>query len=178
MKIVLFYKWLTTGGIAKVLVNLGNYLHGQGHEVEFLLRERRGELLNELHDDIAVVELGCEELRYCILPAIRYLRAEQPDAIVAGQTIYNIVIIIANYFAGRTSTVIATEHMPIVPKLRKWNFLKRNLVKQVLVKADFIVVVSEGLREEFVSELEVDQRNVVRIYNPIIENTYLKSSER
>ena len=168
MKIVFFYKSLETGGIARVLANLANEFQLSGHEVVFLLRRKSGKLLEELHDEIRIIDLDCQELRHCIIPAAWTIFSEKPDFIVSGQTVYNIAIIISNYLAGHKSEVVATEHMSIRRKIENWSPVKRWLIKTILVRSDWIVVVSEGMRHEYIAELEMDRSKVRRIYNPIL----------
>src|SRR5450756_185325 len=74
---------LRGGGAERLHVHLAKYWHERGYKVNFILMQRRGELLDLLPDGVGVVDLGVSRARQLALPLARYLRQTRPDIAIA-----------------------------------------------------------------------------------------------
>lgn len=74
---------LRGGGVERIRLVLAREFARMGHDVEFVLMQARGELLEEARASFEIVDLGCDRMRQMPSALARYLRARRPDAVVA-----------------------------------------------------------------------------------------------
>ena len=67
-KIAIVLPNLCGGGAERLHVNLANDWVGRGYQVEFVLMQKRGELIPLLLKGVTVVDLGVDRFRRLIFP--------------------------------------------------------------------------------------------------------------
>ena len=71
---------LRGGGAERVNLDLAHEFTRAGHDVEFVLMQARGELLEEARASFSVVDLATPRARSWPFALARYLRQRRPDA--------------------------------------------------------------------------------------------------
>ncbi|MFY2763019.1 glycosyltransferase [Arenimonas sp. MALMAid1274] len=112
-KIAILLPDLRPGGAERLHVNLARAWIARGFEVEFVLRQRRGELLGELPRGATVVSLEASRVRGSVLPLSRYLRSTPPQALLAAMWPLTAVAALAARLAGFEGRVLGSEHSPL-----------------------------------------------------------------
>lgn len=159
---------LTIGGAERVAIDLASGLSDRGYDVDLVLVDASGDLLNETPDDVAVVDLGANRVATSLFPLRRYLESCEPDVLYSMMTEPNIIAIVAGQFTTSGTRLIISEH----------NMLSRsiNSVKDRLIAlgawlsypfADHAVAVSKGVRRDLINQTRLSPNSISMIYNPV-----------
>jgi glycosyltransferase involved in cell wall biosynthesis len=169
-RVALFISALDGGGAERVLVNLGAGLVERGIGVDLILVYDGGPYVAQLDPAIRVIVLGSSRLIMALPRLVRYLKTEQPDALVAALEDNNILAIAARALAGSATRCIVTVHNHLsveargAPRLRQR--LAPHLAGWVYRFADHVVAVSRGVAEDL-ERCGVPPSKLSVIYNPI-----------
>lgn len=112
-KIAILLPDLRPGGAEKLHVNLARAWIARGFEVEFVVRQARGELMAELPAGSSVVSLDATRVRSSVRPLARYLRATPPGALLAAMWPLTAVAALSARLAGFPGRVVGSEHSPL-----------------------------------------------------------------
>jgi len=99
MKIALLTASCRGGGAERVQITLAKEFAQLGHSVHFVAFEDDGPLRNEILKDVHMVIFGVSRVVYGILPLVRFLREEKPDAVIAAMTHVGTVALMAQILA-------------------------------------------------------------------------------
>jgi glycosyltransferase involved in cell wall biosynthesis len=159
---------MTMGGAERVARNLCKGIVDRGYEVDLVLVEATGELLNDVPDAVSVINLNASRVLRSLHPLREYLSSREPDILYSMMTEPNVVAVLAHRLAMVDSRLILSEH----------NMLSRSSesVKDQFARvgawtlyplADDIVAVSEGVHDDLVANTRLDPADVSVIYNPV-----------
>jgi glycosyltransferase involved in cell wall biosynthesis len=104
---------LRAGGAERLHVNLARDWLGHGFQVDFVVRNAVGELLDQLPAGARVVDLQVARVRGLLGPLVRYLRRERPDALLAAMWPLTVVAPMAARVADFRGRVVVSEHSPL-----------------------------------------------------------------
>jgi glycosyltransferase involved in cell wall biosynthesis len=107
------------------------------------------------------------------LPAlIRYLRQEKPNVLLSAKTHTNLVALWAACISKASSRIVISERMSLTTisknsKKWRWRFILPVLAHEY-PKADGIISVSNGVKEELIFYTGLLPQQVTTIYNPVL----------
>src|SRR5690606_15589422 len=101
---------LRGGGAERVNLDLAKGFARQGQEVEFVLVQARGELLEEAQAAFPVVSLDTPRVRQVPIALARYLRRRRPDALLAAMWPLTVVAPLAQRLSRQDCRVVVSEH--------------------------------------------------------------------
>lgn len=162
---------LAGGGAERVSIDLAHEFARAGHEVEFVLMQARGELLEEAKASFPVVDLATPRARSLPLALARYLRHRRPDALLAAMWPLTVIAPVAQRLSGHQCKVLVSEHCILSAQYREWGAIHRLLLRSSTGLgyrlADQRVGVSTGVARDMttLSAMRHDAFNV--IYNPV-----------
>lgn len=159
---------LRGGGAERVMVTLANGFAAQGHRVDLVLTRAEGPYLTEVSDTVRVVDLKKARVLASLLPLVRYLRRERPDAMLSALNHANVVAILARQLARVPTRLLVSERnsLTAISKTgRGW--LMRQLMRRAYPLADGVVAVSRAMALELIEDLALDPRKVTAIPNPL-----------
>ena len=164
----IFLTSMQIGGAERIALNLCRGLSENGHDVDLVLVHGEGELLGELPSSVSVVDLGASRVLTGILPLRRYLRQRKPDVLYSMMTEINVAAIVAHELAQSNSRLVISEHnTPSVSKSGPKDGLVLRTASLLYSRADRIITVSRGVRDDLVTVTGVSDEDVTVIYNPI-----------
>ncbi len=170
-RLALFLPALYSGGAERVMVNLAGELVDRGFAVDLVLATAAGPYLDAVPAGVRLVDLGCRRTVTALLPLVRYLRRERPVALYAAIDHANVVALLANRLAGNVCRVVVSVHSPVsldtgknVQRGRLVMALARRLYRQ----AGLIVAVSEGIRQDVITTLDLPPEQVRVIHNAVL----------
>ena len=166
MKITFFTHSLNIGGVTRVFVNQANELHKRGYEVDFVICNNTGELLNEINDGINLINFGHRRITQSFFYLIKYIKNIKPNYIITGSNIYNEFVVLANMISGGVSRVIATQGNYFDIELKSKFIYGRYyawFMKLFYPRAYKVIAVSEGIKA--LLEEVLPKKNILRIYN-------------
>lgn len=167
--IALYLPSLRGGGAERVMVMLANGFASRGHKVDLVLASAEGPYLPEVSDAVRVVDLGKRRVAATLFPLIRYLKSEQPEAMLSALGHANVVALLARRWARSHVRLVLSEHgirLKAAPREGVAAVL-RILARRLYPTADAIVCVSEGLREGMQQMFDLPPDKLHCIYNPL-----------
>jgi len=169
-RIAIFLPDLRGGGAERLHILLAQEFTTRGYLVDFVLMETKGDLLNELNDNIGIIDLKAQRIRGALFPFKKYLNKKNPDAIIVPMWPLTIIGVLAHRMAGRSGKILISDHIHLISTPRGQGI--SGLIMQITMRlfyplADVVVAVSQGVKEvtSNLSGLEPERINV--IYNPI-----------
>lgn len=161
---------LRPGGAERLHLHLAEYWAAEGLRVEFVLRQKRGELLAQLPAECTVVDLGAARVRHAFWPLVRYLKREQPHALLAAMWPLSVIAPLAARLAGFKGRVVLSEHSPLSLAYAGKGWLHRcmlRLSQRLLYPlADARVAVSAGVAGDLAELSGLPRSQFTVIYNP------------
>lgn len=171
-QIAFFLPDLIGAGAQRVMLNLAKGVAQRGYEVDMVLAKAHGSYMSEVPESIRIVDLGAPRLVASVPALTRYLRQEQPKAILSGLANANIVALWSKRMAGISSRLIVTEHNTLsVDTQNALNWRAKQiprLIKSFYHWADGIVAVSNGVANDLAKSTSIPRERIRAIYNPVI----------
>jgi glycosyltransferase involved in cell wall biosynthesis len=163
---------LQGGGAERVALYLANYWAEQGLNVEFVLMDAMGELLELADPRIPIHSLQATRIRDSIWPLRRYLAERQPALVLVGMWPLTSAAIIAWQLAGRPGTLFTTEHttlcMSCIEELKISPLYLASLLRVTYPLATGVMAVSEGVKQDLCRLGGLSPERVKVIYNPVV----------
>jgi glycosyltransferase involved in cell wall biosynthesis len=159
---------LGTGGAERVAIGLMNRFREAGHQVEFVLMQAEGALLDGVPSDVRVVELAAPRVRQAIRPLIRYFRESRPDAVQARMWPLTVAAIIARRLARSPARLVVSDHAIASDHLSSGTHrLVRATMRLFYPMSDARVTVSRGAVRDLASLSGLPEACFSVIHNPI-----------
>ena len=157
------------GGAERVALTLAKAFAARGHEVDVVVMEHTGELLDAVPPDVRIVDLGVKRMRSVIAPLVRYLRERRPDAIQISMWPLTIMGIIAARVSRVPMRVVVSDHVAYsAPFLSSRQLrLLSGSARLIYPLADHRVVVSERGAEDLAALTGIARSRFDVVYNPI-----------
>ena len=173
-KIAIFISFSGEGGVERMVLNLLAGFIDHGHQVDLLPIRAQSAHLQHLSPKVNIISLGSNHSWQALLPLTRYLRQQQPQALLA---VKDRAIRVASR-ARRLAK--ATQHTRLVGRLG--TNLSAALAKKHAVQrwwrchpirnnyrhVDQFVAVSRGVADDLCHIAELSQQRVVVVPNPVI----------
>ncbi|HEY4530692.1 MAG TPA: glycosyltransferase [Luteimonas sp.] len=161
---------LRSGGAERLHVALAQYWRQRGIAVSFILRARRGELLDLLPGDIEVHDLHAPRVRNSIRPLMTHLGSHRPDAVLAAMWPLSVITPVAGRLSGYRGRVVVSEHAPLSLSYAKrgplHNMLMAASMRACYPLASARVGVSCGVANDMSKLSGISRRNISVINNP------------
>ena len=161
---------LRGGGAERLHIHLTKEFIARGYSVDFVLMQVHGELLGSRPVGSQVVDLNAPRVRHALLPFVRYLKKEKPDAIIVAMWPLTIIGVLAHRIAGCPGKLLLSDHnyLPSTPYGKGVSGLIMKITMQLFYPfADAIVAVSQGVKETVAHLSGMDLEKIDVIYNPI-----------
>lgn len=170
MKISILLPDLRGGGVERIRIVLAHEFARAGHDVEFVLMQARGELLEEAQAYFSCVDLDTPRFRSLIFPLARYLRRSRPDALLAAMWPLTGIAGLALALSGHSARLVASEHTDFRRKktLKRFErFLLKRFGRFFYSPFHSVVAISAGVAESLQEVVGLPAARVVVIYNPV-----------
>jgi len=180
-KILFVLSSLGSGGAEKVAVQLLNHLNGKKYNITVVIFERKGEFLKDIPGNIYVYDLKWENrfsFPKLVYKLSKIIKDTSPSLIISFLIYSNFVALLARAAACSRVPVIIAEHS--VPertmKIGRYYLLKKWFYKLLYPKAERIIAVSKGIKDELTDYWEIPCRKVEIVNNAIDLNLIEKLS--
>ena len=162
---------LRGGGVERIRLVLAHEFERAGHEVEFVLQQARGELLEEARDAFSVVDLKAPRMRNLPRALVGYLGQRQPDVLLAAMWPLTVIAPPTALLSGHRCKILVSEHNSLSVQYRDWGRSHKMALKASMALgyrlAHCRVAVSSGVATDIaaLSGLRHDSFDV--IHNPV-----------
>ncbi|MCW1311245.1 MAG: glycosyltransferase [Candidatus Parvarchaeota archaeon] len=170
------------GGAEKTMVNLVNEFARENFEVSLVLAQAKGPYLKYLSSNVNVVDLHSSSVALSLPGLVRYLKTSRPHVLVSALSHANVISILAKKLSSVSTKVIAREDTTLSESFKNSRSIKVSILKILMRKfysqADYVVAVSEEVKNDLNGFLRLDTKKLKVIYNPIVtEDLYQKSKQ-
>ncbi len=172
-RIALFVPSFEGGGAERVMATLANLFVRRQHEVFVVTaRKEQGEYNALLEADVRVVPLNTGVMWRTIVPLVRWLRRERPDALLATLGEANIVALLARGFAHKSCRVVIREASTPTLAFHRHPSLKKRITGRLIPyfypRAEAIVAVSRGVMQDLNRLLPKARDKIHLVFNPVV----------
>jgi glycosyltransferase involved in cell wall biosynthesis len=181
MKVLFILPNVAVGGVERVRLTLMQQFVADGIECLLALRRCRGELIERALKVVPVYELAPHGIHQYIPELVRLLKREQPTHVVTAFSDVAVLAWVAMQLArSRARWVHSVHNTHSMAGARQgfWGRLRyrseNHMAGFAYRRADAIVTVSEGVRQEILERYLVDSSRVTTIYNPAVPDDQLK----
>tara|TARA_B110000977_G_scaffold158852_1_gene202528 strand:- start:1280 stop:2371 length:1092 start_codon:yes stop_codon:yes gene_type:complete len=162
---------LSGGGAERVNIDLAHEFARAGHEVEFVLMQARGELLEEARASFSLVDLVTPRARSLPFALARYLRQRRPDALLAAMWPLTAIAPLAQRLSRHKCKVLVSEHGMLSAQYRDWGRFHRLLLR-LSTSLGYRLVnsrvgVSAGVTADMAALSGIDKGAFEVVYNPV-----------
>ena len=179
-KIAFFLPNLEVGGSEQVAVTLANEFSRRAIQVDMVLVNSSGELVQELLPDVNIINLNASAFRNSFFPLVNYLKNHQPSALLSWMDFSNVFAVLAAKLvklqprvAIRIPTTLSRNIKPFLK-----NLFARLLFHFTYPLADTIISVSAGAAKDLAQFACISQSRIQVIYNPIISQELITKASQ
>lgn len=181
-KIALFLQDLSGGGAERMMVNLAGGLAARGIPVDLVLVREEGPLLTRVPSCVRIVPLGTRRVLFSVPALVRYLRREQPSALLSTLVHVNLAAILARQFSGTGTRLILRESNYVSVNRRKVPYplirLAYRLIPFVYPLADRVVAVSGSVAADILQFARLSPERVVVVPNPVVTGDLTRLADK
>ena len=167
-RVSIFLTSMNVGGAQRIALNLCTGLIKKGYDVDLLLVGAEGNLISEVPEEVSVIDLDASRVVTSIVPLRRYLRESTPDVLYSMMIEVNIAAVVAHQFARVDTRLVISEHnTPTVSAEGLKDQIALRLAALTYPRADHIVTVSRGVRNDLLNVVNILPEKITVIHNPI-----------
>jgi len=179
LKISIVVHNLNGGGAEKMMVRLANALAKLGEDVSLVLLTEGGINKDYVNENVNLVELKSVRTALAVSNLRKYLKANNPDKILAALTHVNVIAILACLSLGIQKKLFVSE--------RNAFSLDKHASDETLIKIAYfvapwlyryipnpVIAVSKGVAQDLVDTTIVNQASVTNAPNPVLDDNFLE----
>jgi glycosyltransferase involved in cell wall biosynthesis len=170
-KILFYYSIFMNGGIERVFVNLLNNLNLEKYELILLNANNKSTF--KLREEVKNINLDKARAREGVWAAMKVMKEEKADILVAGGCINNITILLAKKLFRLKAKTIFSLHAIDRTNIRK------KLIRWFYPMADIVVGINRGSIEltKKISEVKLKEEKVEIIGNPVVDEKMIEMAK-
>jgi glycosyltransferase involved in cell wall biosynthesis len=171
-RVAIFLPSLLGGGAERSMLNLAQGFAHCGFAVDLVLAQAKGPYLGEVHEPIRLVDLKASRVLMSLPALARYLRREQPEALISALNYANVVALWTRRLIGLPRRVVVNEQNTISRSAHnsaRWRQrMVPHLVKRFYPWADYIIGNSQGVADDLSQAAGLPRERIKILYNPVV----------
>lgn len=179
--IALFLPSLHGGGAERRMLTLAEGFVAHGLRVDLVLAQAEGPYLGRVPEAIRVVNLGASRVLKSLPALVRYLRREQPRALLSALDHANLIALLARRLAASKASCVVSVRSTLSMEQRHAKLWRTRLIPRLMTLlypgADRIVAVSQGVADDLIRATGLAAERVQVIYNPVVISDLLAQAQ-
>ena len=174
-KIVIYFLLpsLRGGGAERVTVNLLKHLNSESFQPTLVIAERVGPFRDKVPIDVPIIDLKVHHVRYAFPKLMRHLHQKQPDILFSVTGPSNVIALFCQRFVKVPTKVIVSVHSTLSKVKKNCLDIRAKLLpyfeRWLYPKADKVIAVSQGVKNDISEYLGINREKIAMIYNPIVD---------
>jgi glycosyltransferase involved in cell wall biosynthesis len=168
----IFVPDMAGGGAQRSMLNLARGIAAKGFATDLVLARAEGPYLTQVPETVRLMDLQASRVLFSLPALVRYLRREQPEAMLSALNYANVVALWARRLAGVPRRVVVSERNTFSHWKQKlpspYRLLMSLLLKTFYPWADAIVAVSKGVADDLAQATGIPRERIQVIYNPVV----------
>ena len=171
-RLAVFLPGLYGGGAERTMLKLAGGIARRGYEVDLVLVRAEGPYLVEVPAGVRLVDLRAMRSIVSVAALVRYLRREQPVALLSG-LFTNVIALWAGRLARTGTRVVVTERNTLSRTTEHFaSDMRMRLLPWLIARfyrwADGIVAVSCAVADDLARVTGIPRERIRVIYNPVV----------
>lgn len=181
-KIAFIVPSLRGGGAERVITNIVSNINQEKFEIILILIKKEGTFLSMIPDNIKIIDLNSQRVRYAILKLIKEININNPDIIMSTLGHMNLALLLIRRFIKTKAKIYVREASTPSKSLMEMPKIKRLLFKGLYTllypKADLVIAQCDEMKNDLIFNFRIKRSLIQTIYNPLdIENIRKKRDE-
>jgi glycosyltransferase involved in cell wall biosynthesis len=173
---------LPWAGAERVTATIGEGLIQRGYKVDLVLANEPADLSKSIAHGIRVFNFGAARFRNFIMPFARYLREQNPEAVIISMWPLTSLCIVAHKLARSRAKLIVCDHNTLSIQYGRRNLAYkmalRASIRVTYPMADARVAVSNGVADDIAALSGIPRSEFEVIYNPISPPSAASAQDR
>ena len=169
--VALFVPSLHGGGAERVILDIAAELVNRGVPVHLVLVRAEGHYRDLVPDGVRLIDLNSHRTAASLLKLVRYVRREQPTALLSTLSHANVVALLAKLLLRGRLHVVARVENTLSEMFDTGTFKQRQalrLLKLLIPAADGIVAISQGVADDLCWLVPDASHKIMTIYSPVV----------
>lgn len=170
-KLMFLIPSLDVGGAEKVTLNILKKINKSNYEVLLVVLNGEGPLKNTVPENVKLIIVNSERLRYALFDIAKILRKTNPDYIFSTIGYLNLAMIFLKHLLHLKARLIIREASTPSKYFEQMSWInkmiQKKLYKNLYPKADKIIAQCESMKIDLVEYVGIPTDKIVTIYNPI-----------
>lgn len=165
---------LDGGGAERMILAMANGFAEAGVRTDMILMSARGDYLDEVGNHVRLVDLNRHRASRSVLALQRHIRESRLDVLISGLDHANVCATAAVAVSPRRPRLFLCQRNTLSHSARDRPRLMTWLIRQALLRADRVLAVSEGVRNDLLAHHGLNPDHVVTGYNPVVSQDMLE----
>jgi len=154
---------LETGGAERIVTTIANHLSRDKFEPKILLLRKEGGYLSLVREDVEIIDIKTERIRYSLKPILKEIYRRKPDIVFSGFGEVNAYLSLfiklfpqVKFIARETNVV--SQH--VTKKEIRFFYSFYNNYHQIIAQSD-------DMMNDLVANFKISRSKIVKINNPV-----------
>lgn len=164
-KVFFFIYKLGEGGAARTILNIVNHINKEKYEPVIITLDFNSNYESLLLKEVEHIKLPVTRLRNAILPLSKLIKERKPDLVFSTVSTYNVILLLATLYSRMNPSIIVRE-AALLEGSAFFKF-KLKLIGALYKRADKVVALSQGVKENLIANYHVHDKHIRVIHNPV-----------
>lgn len=159
---------LNGGGAERVFINLAEVFteeYSRDFDVTLVVFSGTGQYQHLIPKNIRVLDLGVKRTRHALISLFRLMLKQRPDVVISTLHAISLVGLVLLFMTKRPIHITRLAN-PYLYDASRLSLLERFIYRWALLSSTMIITLTERMKEEIVSVLDVRETKVQVISNP------------
>lgn len=166
------------GGAQRVIINLTRGFIKRGHDVDLVVANAAGPLLEEVPEEARLIDLGSSGTLASLPRLVKYIKRERPAVMMSTMSHCNVIAVIARWLSRSDMRLILREANTLTFHKYRTPSIRERIVFYLMMllysRADIVVANSLDTASDLATHGITDEDRISVIHNPVVSDDLLE----